>query len=629
MRTMERTLARAGILAVAGAALIAACSDTDKLYEVEGDPIFQAPVDVAQAAGVPTGDLAINRYKVIGYDLDVPDAFGRATTTASGLFGHNTGTSSGNYWGVGLHTAAQDPRLPALTAAGPSGGGAAFIGGPDAWMGPGEFNFWFDGTTTVGVPGTRYVAALARYAVVPRGELDHAEMLLEGVVTNPDSLVLVDLNPGGSLDIGDNFDGPCRDLSAAQAESNPLFLGSTIAEDDGTVALDLAICSGLWYSDGAAINKTGEAPIAPNVNKVFGAPQFNYIVWYEVDGGGNVRLDRPLVRRQLAPDLTLDGSAVTNNAMAPFPVAQATTEQLLAGPGFAGAPDSVTVRVYHLDGLEGKVYHAWLYSNLTGEVAPAPGNWVVEEEIRKVTDAGDVIIEYDTVATASGSAVMAGAGGGGVFRHTFRTSDALLNGDFIHRYTHVLISIESGQGASRPSAEIPVWRQFADKRGTETDYFDDAFLPGPVAFGTFRMDGLPYIFGPRGTARADFHGGNLRIIAEQLSRPPVGYYYAGWLFNDNTGAAVYLGPLTSEPPGAQSLFDADVSTELPGVTSDGIVRAALTAVESSLGGGRFYNYNAIRITLEPKASPESVPAPTVILAGPVPDPVLQQRPDGQ
>src|SRR5690606_15866241 len=99
MRTMKRTVARTGVLAVAGAALIAACSEREKLYEVEGDPIFQSPVDVAQATGLPNGTLTLDRYKVIDYDLSVPDAFGRATTSASGLYGHQTGTASGNYWG--------------------------------------------------------------------------------------------------------------------------------------------------------------------------------------------------------------------------------------------------------------------------------------------------------------------------------------------------------------------------------------------------------------------------------------------------------------------------------------------------------------------------------------------------
>ncbi len=627
MRTMKRTVARTGVLAVAGAALIAACSEREKLYEVEGDPIFQSPVDVAQATGLPNGTLTLDRYKVIDYDLSVPDAFGRATTSASGLYGHQTGTASGNYWGIALHTRAQDPRLPALTAVEASGGGAAYIGGPDAWMDPGEFNFWFDGTV-VGVPGTRYVAALARYAVVPRGELDHVEILLNGTITLPDSLVLVDPNPGGSVELGDNFSGPCRDLEEAQETANPLFLGSTIAEDDGSVLLDLNICSGLWYASGLAIDQTDKTPIAPNVNKPFRAPQFNYIVWYEMDADGNVLLDRPLVRRQVAPDLTVDGSGIVNNAMAPFPTARATTEQLLAGPGFAGAPDSLTLQVYHLGDLGSKVYHAWLYNNLTGEVVPAPGNWVVEEEIRRVTDAGDVVIEYETVTTANGTAAVPGAGGGGVFRHTFRTSDALLNGDSIHRYTHLLVSIENGPGAGRPSAEIPLWRQFADKRGTDSNYFDDAFLPGTIAFGTFRLDALPYIYEPRGTAKADFHGGNLRIVAEQLSRPPVGYYYAAWLVNESTGALAYLGPLTSPPPGSKSLFDADVDSGLPGVTADGIVRAAVTVSESSIGG-KFYDFNTIRVTLEPKASPGKVPAPTIILAGPVPDPLLQQRPGNE
>ncbi|HEX7087135.1 MAG TPA: hypothetical protein VF198_12270, partial [Vicinamibacterales bacterium] len=86
MRTIERTLARAGVLAVAGAALVAACSETDKLYEVEGDPIFEAPVDVAEAAGLPTGELAIRSWDLWSFDFEAPDAFGRATGKL-GLYG--------------------------------------------------------------------------------------------------------------------------------------------------------------------------------------------------------------------------------------------------------------------------------------------------------------------------------------------------------------------------------------------------------------------------------------------------------------------------------------------------------------------------------------------------------------
>ncbi|HEX7092018.1 MAG TPA: hypothetical protein VF192_18010, partial [Longimicrobiales bacterium] len=334
----------------------------------------------------------------------------------------------------------------------------------------------------------------------------------------------------------------------------------------------------------------------------------------------------PAVRAQIGPDIDANGGAI-NNGFAPFPPSRYTTEELVKAPSGEGGPDSMRIQVYHLDGLaSGSTYQAWLYNPGTGAIASPSVDWVIEEEIRELTDAGDVIITYDTVGAGSGS-TFPGQGGPGTFRHTL-TVATRSGGPRVSEYTHFLISIESGGQAATPSASIPVWRQFTDERGTPEDYFDDAYIPGDISFGTFPLSGLPYVFTPRGTGRADFHGGDLRVIAEQLSRPPVGYYYAGWLVNDETGAAVYLGPLTSSPPGAQSLFDADVNPGLPGVTPDGILRAALTVTESSVGG-KFYDYNAIRITLEPKSSPESVPAPSVVLGGPVPDPVLLQRPSGE
>jgi len=634
MRTIERRLARAVALAVAGCALIAACQDTDKLYEVEGDPIFQAPVDVGQAAGLPNGDLAITSWDLWSFNYDAPDAFGRATGKL-GRYGQVTTIFAAPFdvaygYDVTTHVAGNrvDPRRPAPTNAVGAARRLQFLA-PSFLE---EESIWdLSGYVDSLKANTTYTIVLARMATVVNGQLDAEERVVQGTVTEPDSLYFLGGTPGGTPSSACDM----TVVTAINTNTNPVVLGQIRSNDSGTIlvfgCLMAPVGNAPWWRS-AGVTTPAPADSVPFGDNAFGGKvdlgQFNYLLVYEGSlTPAEVVTSAPAVRAQIGPDIDANGNAI-NNGFAPFPADAYTTEQLVKAPAGEGGPGGLRVRVYHLDGLtSGMTYQAWLYNPGTGAVVPAPVNWVIEEEIRELTDAGDLIIRYETVASGS-SSTFPGQGGAGTFRHTF-TVQTQSGGPRVGEFTHFLISIESGGPASSPSAAIPVWRQFTDERGTPQDFFDDAYIPGNINFGTFRMTGgLPYTFTPGGTARADFHGGNLRIVAERLSRPPVGYYYAGWLFNDNTGTAVYLGPLTTPPPGEVSLYDADVNTGLPGVTTDGIVRASVSATEASVGG-KFYDYNAIRITLEPKSSPESVPAPTVIMAGPVPDPVLQQRPGGQ
>jgi hypothetical protein len=612
--------------ALAAAMVLTACNETDPLYEIARDtPIFYNPV-TQEGTGLPRGDVDIQQYNLIEFNTSVPDAFGRTTTTANGLFGHAVGTSSGNYWAVGLHGSTADPRLPAPTVSG--SGGAVYIAGTDAWMPDGEFNVWLPAIGGIGTPGTQYALALVRYGVDVNGTLDTEQRLFGDPITQPDQLVLLPNNPGGAFVEGNNYGEACRDVAAAQLTANPLVLGLTTATAGGIPEMDLSICSGNWYSTGTAITQTGITPIAPNKTAFFNLPQYNYVALFPLDGGGNLILNQPLMRRQLAPDIdAANPTQIRNNAMAPFPTAAMTQAALLAAPGGIGAPSTIRMRVYNLDTHGDREYHGWLYNTHTGLWNPTVGNILIEEEIVTVTDAGDVVITYDTVYEATAATTFPGMPGLGTYRFTYTVRDAdLETGTIIGQHTHFVLGVESG-AVSTPSAGVPmpVWRQFTDQSGTPEQYADDRFIPGPVRFGTFVPGGASYVYAVTGSGRANYFGDELRITITDLARPPVGYYYHGWLVNENTGEYVSLGELTTPPPEPFTLRDADVNEGVHGVTRTAVVGAALS-VSEAMFTGQFWDFTSLRITLESKTEGPATIAPNVIYQSPVPDVILQSRP---
>lgn len=363
-------------------------------------------------------------------------------------------------------------------------------------------------------------------------------------------------------------------------------------------------------------------PLAPNTGETFGPDQYNYLVVYEADyATGEPLLDRVVMRRQVGPDLDVAQVArIRNNAMAPFPQTAMATMELVDAPGGSGGPEALLLQVYDLPALgDGASYAAWLFDSRTGEVVPAQGDWLLERQEREVGAGGQVTIRYDTVDAAGDVTSFPGYTGTGPYRHSFRVSSSTLGAEQLLRYTHLFLSLET-EPAEQPSEARPVWGQFIEQHGDPEQLSDHVFTSGPVRFGTFMMDpALDRIFVPGGAGEVDYYGGMLRVVLRNLARPPKGFYYKGWLAETEGAKTLPIGPLTAAPPDTHlSLYQADVDTTLPGVTTDLVVRAALSGSEELLGAF-FGEFQVLRVTLEPKARPADRMSHCVIMEAPIPD----------
>jgi len=107
-----------------------------------------------------------------------------------------------------------------------------------------------------------------------------------------------------------------------------------------------------------------------------------------------------------------------------------------------------------------------------------------------------------------------------------------------------------------------------------------------------------------GGARED----EVSIDITNLPLPPVGFYYEGWLTGVSGGTinTLSLGPIISLPPDTVSLFDADIDSDLPGVTVTGIRYASVFAVigpdaiVTATPTDTTVNLRTFFLTLEPK-----------------------------
>ena len=234
-------MTRSVVLALA-AATTWACAHDDPTTVILRDGASSIPVidlTSGSAAGFPGGTRATNRFLATAFDTTIGDAFGRATSNPPFFRPDPScgyGTSPLIYAAGAAATPTYTPPnryLPALVGGrviqDVSGCGTAvdYIVQP-AHPGNGgtvwEFWYEFDGAAN-----TRYISGLARYALQQRGALDIAEILLNGTVAQPDSLVFLaaDFNPGGKKARA-RFTTTCTSLNLqhAVAGQNPIWLGS-------------------------------------------------------------------------------------------------------------------------------------------------------------------------------------------------------------------------------------------------------------------------------------------------------------------------------------------------------------------------------------------------------------------
>ena len=163
---------------------------------------------------------------------------------------------------------------------------------------------------------------------------------------------------------------------------------------------------------------------------------------------------------------------------------------------------------------------------------------------------------------------------------------------------------------------------------------------GTLSFGNFggtdvvsATNPADYVFSAGGTGTVSFRGGEAVADLRELLRPPVGFFYRGYLV-DTAGTAVLLDTLRSayHPVAGQSrvnMFDADVNSQLPGISVTSITRSQVRncTSESGIAGcntlslpatAPFAGQQAFILTLDPKGASAGL-GETVILAAAIPD----------
>lgn len=571
-----------------------------------GELAPEVRLDAAAAAGVPSGGLLLENFRLIADTAGVSDVFAR-----EGADGYYVAAQNRYRFESGVRVAGQDPRLPALAALpDPELFVTVFaiLGTPERfgvllW----DFFMRWDGLEL----GQTYTYSVERLATQVNGALDQVEFLLEGEVTEPDELVPLDGSPGGY---------PTNDYTWTSASGctlepidvpppNPWYLGPFAASSTGRGTADF--CMGTpwqWYA--GISNVPDSSIVALNELRRGVVPHYNYVVIYE---GEPPNLGPPVIRIQMGADFDLAGNPIPN-AFAPFPVA-ADRELALALPNVQAAPSRIRFEMRDLEPLASDMpYEVWLINAETGNSIPATAEYFTIETVIQTDELGQQfevdVPSADTVEAASFRGVAVSN-----VRHAFVVRNSLIAPDNLGEFTHVALARPGVQG----SATDPMfWAQYLDQSGTPTDPGDDIF----IAADDFKLGALDLVdpavsrlFRVSGSGDGLIWQNQMGLQFRRLSRPPLGYQYEVWLI-DTSGAALSVGTITTPAPDFESLDQADLQVHPQFMTETQILQAArFVDLPSGLEPSELVE---IQLTLEPKAG-AAVKGPTLILSGALPE----------
>lgn len=604
---VHRSLSRAGLLALMSAALMGCPEDVIDITEETSEPAQNFPVSSAFAP--PGGTFSVERLALADFDTSVPDAFDRSVPGIEGL-----GWFGGFYDFAGQwRNASTDTRLPPLVDADAVAGRFVITDGSIFGLPPSFNPFFTDFGWAALDPNTTYTLAFVRYTLRVNGELDAAAVALGQPVSQPDELVLEAVGtPKGDPTV--NIE-PFADIFA-QADANPFVLGQIVTDANGDVDMDVLIFASteagqpVFYADVSGSPSPAafdSSIVARNDDTPTALPRYNYMVLFRGSAAtaAEVLNLEPAMRLQIGQDFLEDGTPV-NNGYAPFPGGQFPIPQLVAAPGGAGRPDSLMVTFGDLEALTGgAVYEAWLVNPGTGAMLPAVGTYnriqltaVIDPVSGEVTGFDEEIVE-----TVPNTANFVGGNEGDGFRHQLVVSDGTLPaGDTLGFHNYLMLTIAESPGGDVPSDSRPFWFQFTDQSGSPENFFDDRFfMSGTTVFGNFAVSNpegsVP--FGADGGGLGGFRGDILSVDLTSISRPPMGYLYAGWLVRAD-GSVFRLPAITGPPPDRVDLTDADVNAEPGLVTSTGILDANFR-VDGAEAGIEFSEFTRFLMTLEAKS----------------------------
>lgn len=302
----------------------------------------------------------------------------------------------------------------------------------------------------------------------------------------------------------------------------------------------------------------------------------------------------------------------------PSPVrVPAATFTTRAGP--AAAPrrlDSLVLTLSNLEPLAGNAaYRFYAVRRLTGTATPVSARLTRLRTDSAFSAAGADSIRVDSAEIGT-SSFLKGTPNNTIVRARFAGAQF---GDTNTAF--LVIAIEANEGAPNyQAAPKPLWVRYRSLTGADTlaAHFT-LTASGGSTFGNFHPV-TPFPYTPLGRGRSAFwdrfRDGKLlySAIAENLTQPPIGYYYQPWLRDTRTRRALRFGELRDFS--GQSLRDADL-TPIAGSVAQ-LPAARFNTSEDSLGV-QLNTYEGVHLVLEPKLGTDTAFAPTSVLVGVIGD----------
>ena len=297
---------------------------------------------------------------------------------------------------------------------------------------------------------------------------------------------------------------------------------------------------------------------------------------------------------------------------------------------------AVVITLRGLDSLTTKVYQVWLVdpdaagTGLTN-IAKATGNLRIVRTDSSLDANGD-IVATENVRTVSGVSSFTNGGPATRVELTVTRATSGVGGTVSNPALRsiVLVTLEDDANAATPGPIRPLWAR-RPAASSETVGATVTTSSAVVRFGNFAVSSAQeYRFVATGRGRGAFGDDFIVFDDSSLTRPPIGYYYAGvMILRDAANKPVdtlQLGPQTAPLPRRQiSLFDADVSIpdDVVKSTPPSIVAAAnrveIDTVARFQGSDTpFRGFADAYVTLESKYGVPNSAAPTIVLSGTVP-----------
>ncbi len=429
----------------------------------------------------------------------------------------------------------------------------------------------------------------------------------------------------------------------------------------GRMALFAVLVSGAFLACQSSLTEVTEA---------VGPRSFDFAVGPAgsvLPGGAAYReLVRTLVQRH---QVTYEGVLVTSDPV--VLLASTHTQDTTA------TDSATTVMVGSLRHLSGNgVYQVWAQAP-DGTISPVVGRVTeythVFDQLDPITGDSVFVADSSDVA-ASGGGTYAGSDDPLVDSVAFRIIPAdpgnTVNPFVNTQVNAVLVTIESAQ-ATTPSNVRFAWRRLGIATGGSTSsdavLRADTVLLATFTVGSVRTDSIEvtryarrrltgtgaltfgnyggldivnaaspndYIFAPRGAGLAGARGPEMSVDMEELARPPVGFYYAGYIV-DADGKGVLVDTLRSawsaDPTVSRvSMYDADVNDLLPDIVAGEIRHSQIRNCAAGSGqnscqntmalpaDNTFTGYVNFQLKLEPKGGVALGPNKSVTHLGPLP-----------